>query len=77
MNKQIKTEDILQIQAGERKVFRCRDVKHCESVKSLSYRAAKVYPQLGVRFKCKVDYKASTVTIEAIAMEQPASELQY
>lgn len=68
MEKQIRTTDIIRLKAGENRTFACRDWKHCESVKSLAYRAAKVYPELGVKFKCKVDYRVSTVTIEAVAL---------
>ena len=66
MKEQVKTADIIQIKSGEVRTFVCRDWKHCESVKSLAYRAAKVYPELGVKFKCKVDYRVSSVRIEAI-----------
>lgn len=63
---EISTEDIKKIKPGNKERFQCRDGKHCESVKSLAYRASKLFPELKVKYKCRVDYETSTITIEAI-----------
>lgn len=67
---EITTEDIKKIKPGSVKRFQCRDGKHCESVKSLAYRASKLFPELKVKYRCRVDYEASTVTIEALPVKR-------
>lgn len=75
---EISTEDIKKIKPGSKEVFRCRDGKHCESVKSMAYRAAKLFPELRVKFKCRVDYETSTVAVEAIPVKRlKRKELKY
>ena len=67
---EITTEDIKKIRPGSKEIFRCRDGKHCESVKSLAYRASKLFPELKVKFKCRVDYENSVVTIDALSAKR-------
>lgn len=66
----ISTEDIKKIKPGSKECFRCRDGKHCESVKSLAYRASKLFPELKVKYRCRVDYETSTVTVEALPVKR-------
>ncbi|MFT4168193.1 MAG: hypothetical protein QM653_03630 [Dysgonomonas sp.] len=57
--------DLKSITAGNEKIFHLDHPSKLQNVRSLATQTWKNYPELGVRFRCKIDYANITIAVRA------------
>lgn len=66
----VTTEILKSIPKGSSSTFKVDSPRDLNTARTLANYVARFYPELGIRFSCKVNYATNEITISSIASQK-------